>query len=362
MKSLTSLFSRKDTQPMAGVDVSATSIKLVELSQARSGGYALECCAIEPLERGWIEDGNIENFDAVVAAFRRVVKSSGTSARRVALALPMSVVSTKKIQLASGFSELEMEAQVESEASQYIPFPLEEVSLDFYVMGSASGDADDGADVDVLLAAARKDKVEDRQALAEDAGLSVGVIDVDMFASRLAALHTISHLRLGAKNIVAVFQIGAGSTTVQVLRDGEAVYERELGFGGNQLTESMTRQYGFTLQEAETKKRLGDVPKDFETTLVPEFVDNVSGEVARALQLFLTSTVYGRVDHILLAGGSSVVPGLDVQISRQSGYPTSVLDPFEGMRIGKGVRQRRLDQEAPSYLTACGLAMRRFQE
>lgn len=360
MKSLTSLFSRKDTQPMAGVDISATSIKLVELSQSRNGGYTLESCAIEPLERGWIEDGNIENFDAVVAAFRRVVKSSGTSARRVALAMPMSVVSTKKIQLASGFSELEMEAQVESEASQYIPFPLEEVSLDFYVMGKASDDED--SDVDVLLAAARKDKVEDRQAIAEDAGLSVGVIDVDMFASRLAALHAINHLRLGSKNVVAVFQIGGGSTTVQVLRDGEAVYERELGFGGNQLTESMTRQYGFTLQEAETKKRLGDVPKDFETTLVPEFVDNVSGEVARALQLFLTSTVYGRVDHILLAGGSSVVAGLDVQISRQSGYPTSVLDPFEGMKIGRGVRQRRLDQEAPSYLTACGLAMRRFYQ
>ena len=359
MKSLTSLFSRKDTQPMAGVDISSSSIKLVELSHSKSGGYTLECCAIEPLERGWIEDGNIENFDAVVAAFRRVVKSSGTSARRVALALPMSVVSTKKIQLASGSSELEMEAQVEAEASQYIPFPLEEVRLDFCVMGLA---AEEGGDVDVLLAAARKDKVEDRQAIAEEAGLTVGVIDVDMFAARLAAFNAIDHLRLGSKSVVAVFQIGGSSTTVQVLSNGEAVYERELGFGGDQLTESMTRQYGFTLQEAETKKRLGDVPKDFETTLVPEFVDNVSGEVARALQLFLTSTVYGRVDHILLAGGSSVVAGLDVQISRQSGYPTSVLDPFEGMKIGRGVRQRRLDQEAPSYLTACGLAMRRFQE
>lgn len=359
MKSLTSLFSRKDTQPMAGVDISSSSIKLVELSHSRSSGYTLECCAIEPLERGWIEDGNIENFDAVVAAFRRVVKSSGTSARRVALALPMSVVSTKKIQLVSGFTELEMEAQVEAEASQYIPFPLEEVRLDFCVMGPT---AEEGGDVDVLLAAARKDKVEDRQAIAEEAGLTVGVIDVDMFAARLAALNAIDHLRLGSKSVVAVFQIGGSSTTVQVLSNGEAVYERELGFGGDQLTESMTRQYGFTLQEAETKKRLGDVPKDFETTLVPEFVDNVSGEVARALQLFLTSTVYGRVDHILLAGGSSVVAGLDVQISRQSGYPTSVLDPFEGMKIGRGVRQRRLDQEAPSYLTACGLAMRRFQE
>ncbi|MGL4668320.1 MAG: pilus assembly protein PilM [Saezia sp.] len=360
MKSLTSLFSRKDTQPMAGVDISTTSIKLVELSQSRSGEYTLECCAIEPLERGWIEDSNIENFDAVVAAFRRVVKSSGTSTKRVAIALPMSVVSTKKIQLPSGFTELEMEAQVEAEASQYIPFPLEEVRLDFCVMGSAS--EGEGGDVDVLLAAARKDKVEDRQALAEDAGLSVGVIDVNMFAARLAAMHAINHLKLGSKSVVAVFQIGGSSTTVQVLCNGDAVYERELGFGGDQLTDSMSRQYGFTLQEAETKKRLGDLPQDFGTTLVPEFVDNVSGEVARALQLFLTSTVYGRVDHILLAGGSSVVPGLDVQISRQSGYPTSVLDPFEGMKMGRNVRQRRLDQEAPSYLTACGLAMRRFQE
>lgn len=345
---------------MAGVDISASSIKLVQLNQNKNGQYSLEHCAIEPLERGWIEDGNVENFDAVVAALKRIVKSSGATARRVAIAMPMSVVSTKKIQLASGFTEREMEEQVEIEAAQYIPFPLEEVSLDFYVMGATSDE--EGADVDILLAAARKDKVVDRQAIAEEAGLSVGVIDVDMYASRLAAIHAISNLGLGSKSIVAVFQIGGSSTTVQVLRDGDSVYERELGFGGDQLTESMTRQYGFTWQEAETKKRSGDVPKDFLTTLVPEFVDNVSGEVARTLQLFLTSTIYGRVDHILLSGGASIVPGLDVQISRQSGYPASVLDPFEGMKIGRGVRQRRLDQEAPSYLTACGLAMRRFQE
>ena len=359
MSSLTNLFAREDTSPLAGLDISTSSVKLVELSQAKDGRYTLEHCGIELFEPGWIEGGNIENFDAVVTTVKRLVRSSGTKARRVAMALPPSAVITKKILLSADLSEAEMEVQVEAEASQYIPFPLEEVSLDFYVIGPAPGS---GKDVEALLAASRKEKVSDRQAIAEEAGLKPVVIDVDVFAARHAASRVVDHLSAGKNSIIALFEVGGTTTTLQVLRNDEAIYERDLSFGGEQLTQAMARQYGFTQQEAEAKKRTHEVPEDYDTTLVPEFVETAASEISRALQLFLSSTVYGRVDRILLAGGTANVPGLDTQVAKQSGCTTSILNPFEGMNIGRGVRQQRLAYEAPSYLTACGLAMRRFLE
>lgn len=359
MKSLANLFSRKEDQPLVGIDISSSSIKLVELSKSKSGEYSLEHCGIELLDSGWIVDGSVENFDAVTAALKTLLRTSGTKAKNAALALPQSAVITKKILLPSELTEAEMEVQVEAEANQYIPFPLEEVCLDFYVIGPVAGG--DGSDVEVLLAASRKEKVYDYQALAEEVGLIPTVVEVDIFASRLALLNAADHLSTGRGEILALFEIGGSSTTVQILKGNTAVYERELSFGGRQLTDAMVRQYGFTVQEAESKKRLNEVPEDFKTTLLPEFVDSIAAEISRALQLFLSSTVYGRVDRILLAGGTAAVSGLDRQVAKQTGCVTTVLNPFEGMRIGREVRQQRLDKEAPSYLTACGLAMRRFQ-
>ncbi|RZL45591.1 MAG: pilus assembly protein PilM, partial [Variovorax sp.] len=134
MTALGSLF-RRQPAPLLGLDVSSSSVKLVELGRDAGGKLVLERCAIEPLERGWITDGNVEKFDEVAEAVRRVVRKSGTRTKNVALALPPSAVITKKIVLPGGMSEQELEIQVESEANQYIPFSLDEVSLDFCVMG-----------------------------------------------------------------------------------------------------------------------------------------------------------------------------------------------------------------------------------
>ena len=357
MSSLTNLLFRRDDSPLVGIDISSSSIKLVELGKS-GDGYTLEHCVIEVLESGWIENGNIENFDAVSAALQRTLRASGTKAKRVALALPPSAVITKKILLPADLTESEMEGQVESEASQYIPFPMEEVSLDFCVLGPAK---DSPGDVEVMLAASRTDKVEDKQALAEEAGLTPAVIDVDVFASRRAALRVFDIRKIEQNSIVALFQIGGATTTLQVLRGLDTIYERELSFGGQQLTQSMARHYGFTQAEAEIKKRRHEVPEDFDKTLVPEFVKSTSAEIARALQLFLSSTVFGRIDYVFLAGGVANLPGLDVNVAKEVGcQATSVLNPFERMHFSKNIRQQRLAYEAPSYLTACGLAMRRF--
>lgn len=357
MISLGSLFSRQP-EPMLGLDVSSSSVKLVELSKNKAGKYVLDRCAIEPLERGWITDGNIEKFDEVSEAIRRLVKKSGTKAKNVAMALPPSAVITKKIALPGGLNEVELEMQVEAEANQYIPFPLDEVSLDFCVIGPS---ATSSGDIDVLIAASRREKVQDIQGLAESAGLKPVIVDVESYASRLAAKRLIADLPgKGVGAIVALFEVGAMTTSMQVIRDDEVLYERDQAFGGAQLTQLIVRQYGFSLEEAEAKKRSGELPEDYESSVLKPYIESMVQEIGRALQFFFTSTPYHKVDHIMLAGGAAAISGMTDAVTRQLSLPCSLVNPFDGMEIGKGVRLNKMTREAPSYLTSCGLAMRRF--
>lgn len=357
MISLGSLFSRKP-QPLLGIDISSSSVKLVELSRDPAGNLVLERCAIEPLDRGWITDGNIEKFDEVAEALRRLVKKSGTRTKNVAMALPPSAVITKKIILPGGLTDQELEVQVESEANQYIPFSLEEVSLDFCVIGPSAGSA---SDVEVLIAASRREKVQDRQGLAEAAGLKPVIIDVESYASRLAAGRIIESLPgQGVDAMVALFEIGAMSTSMQVIRNNEVLYERDQAFGGAQLTQLIVRQYGFSPEEAEAKKRSGELPEDYASAVLQPFVESMAQEIGRAMQFFFTSTPYNKVDHVMLAGGSASLPGLTESVTKHSTFPCTVVNPFEGMEMGDSVRIKKIVREAPSYLTSCGLAMRRF--
>jgi len=344
--------------PLIGLDISTSGVRLVELGEAGKGELRLERIASEPLPRGAVVDGNIENIDQVAEAVRRVWKKSGTRVKLVALGMPPVSVITKKIILPAGLSEDQLEVQVESEASQYIPFALDEVSLDFDVLGPAANSPDD---MEVMLAAARKEKVEDRVAIAEAAGLTATVMDVESYAAR-AALARIIDLRgkEAAGQIVALFQIGAQVTHISVMLNGDTVYEREQPFGGNQLTQDIVRTYGLPFEEAEARKRSGDLPENFQADLLAPFLDNAALEVTRAIQFFFTSTPYTRIDRLCLAGGCATVPGLLETISSRTRLACEAISPFAGMQIGPAVREQQLKNEAPGYLVACGLALRRF--
>jgi len=355
--SLGSLFNRQSTA-LLGLDISSSSVKLVELSRDKAGNLVLDRCAIEPLERGWITDGNVEKFDEVAEAVRRLVKKSGTRTKNVAMALPASAVITKKIILPGGMSEQELEIQVEAEANQYIPFSLDEVSLDFCVVGPSASSA---GDVEVLIAASRKEKVNDRQGLAEAAGLKPVVVDVESYASRLATSRLIENLpNKGLDTMVALFEVGALTTSMQVIKNDEVLYERDQAFGGAQLTQLIVRQYGFSPEEAESKKRSGDLPEDYDVSVLKPFVDSMAQEIGRALQFFFTSTPHNKVDYVMLAGGSSALPGLTEAVTQQTSFACMVANPFEGMTLGSDVREKKMKREAASYLTSCGLALRRF--
>ncbi len=341
-----------------GLDISSSSVKLVELGQAAGGELVLERFASEPFEKGWITDGQIEKFDEVADAVRRVVTKSGTRTKQVVMAMPQSAVITKKIMLPAGLREEEMELQVESEANQYIPFSLDEVSLDFCVIGPSTTSV---GDVEVLIAASRKDRVQDRQGLAEAAGLKPMVLDIESHASRLAMSRVVSALPNEGKDaLVALFEIGADTTSLKVLRDDEMLYDRDQAFGGSQLTQLISRQYGFSFEEAEAKKLASDLPEDYDSVILAPFVDSLSQEIGRALQYFFTSTPHHKVHYVMLAGGTATLPGLKDRVTELTGFASQVVNPFDRMKLGSAVRESSLRREAPSYLTACGLAMRRF--
>lgn len=357
--SLGSLFSR-EAAPLLGIDVSSSTVKLVEIGRERDGSLVLEHCAIEPLERGWITDGNIEKFDEVADVVRRLVRKAGTRTKNVAMALPGAAVITKKITLPAGLSEKELEVQVESEANQYIPFSLNEVSLDFCVIGANPNSPND---VNVLIAASRKEKVSDRQGLAEAAGLKPVIMDVESYASRMAAARLLDTFpNKGVDALIALFEVGSQSTSLQVIRNDEVLYERDQMFGGGQLTQLIVKQYGMSFEEAETKKRNGELPPDYSAKVLQPFMESLCQEIGRALQFFFTSTPHNKVDYILLSGGSAGLPGLPLMVTGQTSFPCKLINPFEGMKLGSGIHTRRLEMEATSYLVATGLALRRFYQ
>ena len=359
MSLLDTLLGRKNA-PMIGLDISSSSVKLVELGQDVSGGYILERFAAESFEKGWITDGQIEKFDEVADAVRRVISKSGSKTKDVVMAMPQSAVITKKIMLPAGLRDEELEIQVETEANQYIPFSLDEVSLDFCVIGPSPTSV---GDVEVLIAASRKDRVQDRQGLAEAAGLRPVVLDIESHASRLAMSRIVGALpNEGRDALVALFEIGADTTSLKVLQDDEMLYDRDQAFGGSQLTQLISRQYGFSFEEAEQKKLSADLPDDYENQILVPFVDSLSQEIGRALQYFFTSTPHHKVHYVMLAGGTATLPGLKDRVTELTGFASMVVNPFDNMKLGSAVRESKLRREAPSYLTACGLAMRRFAQ
>lgn len=345
-------------RPLIGVDISSSSVKMVELSAASGGGYRVERYAVESLPREAVSDGNIANLDAVSEAIRRGWRRLGTSTKFVALALPASAVITKKIILPAGLRDQELEVQVESEANQYIPFALDEVNLDFQVLGPAASGADED---EVLIAASRKEKVEDRVAAAEAAGLKALVMDVESYASLSAFELVQADLPEGGQDkIIALVDAGANVMNVSVLRNGVQVYAREQAFGGFLLTQDIMRHFGMSLEEAESGKRTGSLPESYETELLRPFMDALALEVSRALQFFFTSTQFNQVDHIVLAGGCAVIPGLAETVAGRTQVDTHIANPFSGMSLSSKIRPKNLAADAPALLVACGLALRRF--
>jgi type IV pilus assembly protein PilM len=352
-------FLQRKSPSLIGVDIASTSLKLVELTETGKGTYRLERYAIEPLPRETVTDGNISNLDHVSDALKRAWKRLGSRNRLVAMALPAAMVITKKIIVPAGQTEEELELAVEVEANEYIPFALDEVNLDFQVLGPAPNNAEE---VEILIAASRKEKVEDRVAIAEAAGLKPAVMDVELYATQEAfRLIAPSLPANGRDQNIALVDIGAHVTHFYVLRNNQFLFSRDQVFGGEQLTQDIQRAFNLSPEEAESAKKNQGLPENYDNDVLQPFMETLALEITRALQFFFTSTSHSQVDQIVLSGGCAVLPGLDELVAKRAGVATILANPFASMEASDRIRPRQLAQDAPMLLIATGLALRSFE-
>ena len=351
------MFFKKKSTPLLGIDISASAIKLLELSES-GGKYRIESYSVEPLPANSVVEKNIADADAVGEAIGRAVKKSGSRTKYGAAAVSGSAVITKVITMSAGLSDEDMESQIQLEADQYIPFPLEEVSMDFEVLGPTEGSEDQ---VDVLLAASRSENVDLRIAALEVGGLEAKVVDVEAFALENAVAMMARELFGGGQGqIIAVADVGSAATTFSVLENLKIVYSREQAFGGAQLTEDIQRRYGLSYEEAGLAKKQGGLPDNYGPEVLDPFKEAMSQQISRAQQFFFSSSSITQIDHLILAGGCASIAGIAGIVETAVGIPTVIANPFTNMTLASRIPAQALSNDAPSLMVSCGLALRSF--
>lgn len=349
-------FKKKSTQ-LLGIDISASAIKLLELSES-GGKYRIESYAVEPLPANSVVEKNIADADAVGEAIGRAVKKSGSRTKYGAAAVSGSAVITKVITMSAGLSDEDMESQIQIEADQYIPFPLEEVSMDFEILGPTEGNEEQ---VDVLLAASRSENVDLRIAALEVGGLEAKVVDVEAFALENAVAMMARELFGGGQGqVIAVADVGSAATTFSVLENLKIVYSREQAFGGAQLTEDIQRRYGLSYEEAGLAKKQGGLPDNYGPEVLEPFKESMAQQISRAQQFFFSSSSIAQIDHLILAGGCASIEGISEIVETAVGIPTVIANPFANMSLASRVPAQALNNDAPSLMVSCGLALRSF--
>ncbi len=351
-----SWFNRGQTTVL-GIDISTAAIKLLELSLS-GARYKVESYAVAPLPQDSMVDKNITNMDVIANAIKVAIKQSGTKTKNACVAVAGSSVMTKVISMPGSLTEDEMEEQILVEADQYVPYSLDEVNLDFEIQQQTENKSDM---VDVLLAASRRENVDDRVEALENAGLKAKIVDVEAFAMEKAFSLLADQLPDAINNqTIAIIDVGATMSTLTVLHDGRTVYTREQGFGGKQLTEEIQRRYGLSYEEAGLAKRHGGLPDNYISDVLDPFKKAMIQQIARSLQFFVSSSANREVDNIVLAGGCSSIPGLEKLVEQNLGIPAYVSNPFINMALSNKVKPQSLSNDAPAMMIACGLALRSF--
>ncbi|MBB3047771.1 type IV pilus assembly protein PilM [Litorivivens lipolytica] len=353
---LKELFGGWRPSPVVGVDISSSAVKVLELS-CNNGRYRVESFAVAPLPQNAVIEKNIADTEVVAESLRLAHTRSRSKQKNAAVAVSGAAVITKVIEMAADMSEEVMESQITLEADQYIPYPLEEVALDFEVLGPS--DRNEGM-VEVLLAASRQENIETRVEALELADLEAKVVDIEAFALERTFALIAEQFELNENSVVAIVDVGATVTTLSVIVDDETIYTREQLFGGRQLTEEIQRRYGVTYEEAGMAKKDGGIADDYEEEVLEPFRDAVVQQINRALQFFFSASQYNMVDLVVLAGGVASTTGLADRVAEETGTSTVVANPFANMEVAPGVDVLALNADAPSMMIACGLALRSF--
>jgi len=342
--------------PVMGLDIGSSSIRLLQLSR-HGNSYKVDHFAIEPLPSGVIVEKSVQDIDAISDAIQSAVRNSGSSSKYCAVAVSGSAVFTKTISLPSNLADADIESQVQIEANQYIPYPLDEISLDFEVIGPSPKNADM---VDILLAASKNENVESRQDALESLGLKAKVVDVESFA--IANAFELIRERDGIRSAetVGIFDVGSDLSRLLILRNGRVIYTRDHPFGGNQLTEEIMRRYEMSAEQAQFFMRGEPGPDNFEEDVLEPYMLSIVQQISRALQFYSSSAEFSNVRTMYLSGTMASLKGLAGVVEQELGIKTSIADPVAGMELAPSVAVSALKRNAPSLMVAAGLALRGF--
>ena len=356
MSGLISKLMGATAPPLVGVDIGSSSIKVLQLGRSGSD-YRVEAFALEPVPEGAVSEGAISDPDSVAEVVKRAVKRSGTKARNCAMAVSGAAVISKIINLSSDLSEDDIEAQIEVEANQYIPYPREEVSLDFEVLGPSPRNAEL---VEILLAASKTEHVDMRREVAELAGLNVTVVDVESFAIANAFDLVRKRAGIDESETIGVLNMGSSASTLIALRGNRSIYSREHSFGGQQLVEECMRRYGMDHDQASFLQHGEEPPAGFEDELLEPFRQSVIQQISRALQFYSSSSDYSGINTLFLTGGAAATPGLAEALGDEVGISCELTDPLQGLRLAPSIKASEFERARPALTTACGLALRGF--
>ncbi|MDX8384610.1 MAG: type IV pilus assembly protein PilM [Ghiorsea sp.] len=362
------LFSRKKESVM-GIDISASAIKLIELAKDKNG-YALKAFANIPLPRDAIVENTVIDSIAVSQALLDALETAGSSAKNVALAVSGNAVIIKVIQVPTA-TEFNLEAQIEFEADQHVPFDIEDVYLDFQIMGlSAEEDSDE---MDVVLVACKREIVDDYQLVLSEAGLTATCVDCAVFALENAVEETGVYAQdltevdaveamdgeSEGGSAYALVNIGASLININIMRDGKMAFVRDQFYGGQNLTEAIQKSHGLSFQAAEEMKKNNF--SEIDPNVMEEFYSNLGSEIGRSLDFYGANHAEHPVQKILLSGGSSLIAGVDAELDSRLGIETEILNPFDGISISdKLFDVEEVRAIGPMMMVPVGLAMRGF--
>ena len=352
------LFSGKSHSRVIGVDIGTTSIKALEF--VKSGrSLVVERYAYEPLTPGLIIDHKIKDVEQVANSLQRVVKRSGSKAKRAAICVTANNVISKIVSVQSDLKSNELESLIEVEADRIVPYSLDEVNIDFTNLGKS--DTSLGED-DVQIVVCRKQVVEDLVAVLDEADIEPAVVDVDTFTlSRVHALVNQGIVGAGAKRTSALIDFGSNASRFMVFHNNQIVYNRETPFGGRQLIDSINQKYGMPHDEAMLSLRKGELPDTFKTDVLKPFVKTLVQEILRSLQFFYSSSTHNNIDELMITGGCAHIGNIEKIIEKRVELPTVVMNPFASTRIGSKVDKDKFRKDIPSLAIASGLALRGFE-
>jgi type IV pilus assembly protein PilM len=350
---LKKLFSPK-AQKMIGLDIGTRFIKAVVLEKS-GAQYNLQAYACEPIQGDAFAEREIKDFEAVSHALKKVKFALKIKSKLVAIAVSGSTVLNKIVYMDPGQTDHELESQIELEADSLIPYPLNEVYIDFEELINSQTTSNK---VEVFLSAVHKELIDRRITLLGEVGYEAKVVDVESYA--LGAAVASFHPHEAEENVCCI-NIGASHLQICAVKDGQVTYTKNHNFGMDALIQDLTMLYSQERSQIEQQLTDGTLPETWKQDVYPMFLANLQQNINRALQVYVSASGETRPSSLLICGGGGYIKSLPDDLTADLGIEVICFNPFTNMLIAENINQGDLEQVTGQLIIATGLASRSFQ-